>query len=60
MTAPIVVNQQSAAAMLSVSTKTVKRWTDNGTIPSVTLGGLVRYRVADLESLVASASSNQG
>lgn len=59
-TAPLVIKQKDAAAMLSVSTRTLRRWTEDGTIPSVTIGRLVRYRVSDLESLVADAPSNQG
>lgn len=60
----LLLNQKDAASALSISPRTLRRWTDNGTIPHVILGGLLRYRVSDLEAViedsVAPASDNAG
>jgi predicted site-specific integrase-resolvase len=45
----LVVNQQTAAAMLGVSASTLRRWHRAGTGPRVIrVSRLVRYRPADL------------
>jgi predicted site-specific integrase-resolvase len=46
----LVVNQQTAAAMLGVSVSTLRRWHRDGTGPRVIrVSRLVRYRPADLQ-----------
>lgn len=50
----LLVSYDRAAAVLSCSTRQLKRLAAAGEIPTVRLGGLVRIRVADLEKFVAA------
>lgn len=43
------------AARFSVSKRTVARWTKDGTIRSVQIGGVTRYPSSDLDRLTARA-----
>jgi excisionase family DNA binding protein len=47
---PVFVNRSCAAALLSVSERTVTRLVADGRLKAIRLGGAVRYRVADLEA----------
>ena len=50
----------SAARILGVSVDTVRRWSDAGTLPVVTLpSGHRRYRVADVQALAAPTSAEK-
>jgi DNA-binding transcriptional MerR regulator len=41
------------AALFEVSPRTVRRWAKRGHLHRVTLGGVTRYRRAEIEQLVA-------
>lgn len=47
------VKPVEAAALLSVSTKTLERLTKRGEIPSIGRGRLRRYAVGDLDAWIA-------
>ena len=49
-----------AAAQLTVSVRTLRRWIDDGRLPVVTFGRLVRLRPADLEALIAAGGFPAG
>ena len=45
---------REAAAMLGVHRDTLRRWAEDGKVPSVaTPGGERRYRIEDLDALIA-------
>lgn len=49
---PEWVDQKTAAARLSISTRTLRTWTRNGVVPLYTFpGDIRRYRVEDLDAL---------
>lgn len=45
------------AQLLRVSSPTVYRWADDGTLHPVRVGGVVRFRRSDIEALFAPAST---
>ncbi len=47
------------AAIMAVSTKTVRRMIDRGVLPSCRVGRLVRVRHRDLERYIASSADPQ-
>jgi hypothetical protein len=49
---PLLVDQPTAARMLSVSPSGLRKLTARGTVPSVKLGRNVRYDVADLRRVI--------
>lgn len=58
--APTLITPDDAAALLSVSTSTIRSWIDKGSIPYVQLPGSsrrARYRIP-LEPLLRSLSGN--
>ena len=48
------------AALLSVSVRSVRRYTEEGRLAPVRIGRNVRYRLADVEGLIASGMSAGG
>lgn len=57
----ILITATEAAALLSMGRSTFWREVSAGTLPQpVKLGGLTRWRVADLQRLFASPAPTQG
>jgi excisionase family DNA binding protein len=52
-----LLSVDSAAELLSVSPKTVRRMLTRGTLPHCRLGRLVRIQRADLERYIASSAA---
>jgi hypothetical protein len=48
----LAYNQRDAAALLSVSDRTLRRWEASGLVRSVTVDGVKLYPRAELERLV--------
>lgn len=46
------------ASLLRVTSPTIYRWADDGTLPSVRVGGVVRFRRADIEAALAPVSAS--
>ncbi len=57
MTDRLLVDTRGASELLSLSARTVERLSSSGELPSFRVGGLRRFRVADLEAFVASLAS---
>lgn len=56
-----LVTTAEAAAMLTISRQTVRRWGEAGHIAAVRLGpNTVRYRTASIESLLQGDDSSSG
>jgi excisionase family DNA binding protein len=53
---PRLLTRKEAADYFGITTHTLSIWTRFFAIPSVKLGRLVRYRLADLESFAESKS----
>jgi excisionase family DNA binding protein len=51
-----LLSVDDASAILSVSSKTVRRMIDQGELPTCRLGRLVRVRRSDLERYIASCA----
>lgn len=51
---PQLLTSAEVAALLRVSVATVNRWTKAGTIVAVEVGGVRRFRRADIDALVAA------
>jgi excisionase family DNA binding protein len=51
-----LLSVDDASAILSVSSKTVRRMIDRGELPTCRLGRLVRVRRSDLERYIASCA----
>ena len=51
-----LLSVDDASAILSVSSKTVRRMIDRGELPTCHLGRLVRVRRSDLERYIASCA----
>jgi len=51
------LSPQAAAALLNVPPGTLAQWRSSGrvSLPYLKLGGLIRYRRADLETFIASS-----
>jgi excisionase family DNA binding protein len=47
-----LMSAREVAEVLGVHWRTVMRWGDAGVIPAVRIGGVVRYRAADIERLL--------
>ncbi len=45
-------SKKDVAAVCCVSTRTVERWTERGWLRKVVIGGVVRFRPDDVETLV--------
>jgi excisionase family DNA binding protein len=56
-TSPIGLRPSEAAALLSVSPRTLWSWTRAGLIPAIKIGRLVLYRREDLERFLADRVS---
>lgn len=54
MTGKLLLDSRGAAEVLSMSVRSLERLASSGELPSYRLGGLRRFRVADLEAFVAS------
>lgn len=50
---PMLLTYEEVATAMNCSTRHVKRLTADGSLTSVTVGGLTRVRVADLDAYVA-------
>ena len=59
---PDSLSPQAAAALLNVPPGTLAQWRSSGRVPLpyLKLGGLIRYRRADLEAFVAANLRNVG
>jgi excisionase family DNA binding protein len=57
--APLLVNRQEAAALLSISERKLWELTNRGVTPCVRIGRAVRYRVADLEAWIADGCPDE-
>jgi excisionase family DNA binding protein len=55
---PTLLSVSAVAIELSVSTKTVRRLIERGTLPSCRIGRLVRIRAVDLAEFVASGTGS--
>ena len=55
----LLVTSREAAAMLSISERTLWTLTDRGAIPRVTLGRSVRYSVDALRAFIARKTGEQ-
>ena len=53
-TTSALMDVREVASLLRVSTKTVRRWIDNGEVPSIRVGGTIRIDPADLEHVMYS------
>jgi excisionase family DNA binding protein len=51
---PELLTAAEVAKTLRVSTMTVYRWGQNGTLPSITVGGTIRFRRSDVDALLES------
>jgi excisionase family DNA binding protein len=49
---PLLVDRREAARLLSLSSRTIWTLTNAGVIPSVRIGRLVRYTLADLREFI--------
>jgi excisionase family DNA binding protein len=47
------------AELLGVTTRTVRTWTSRGLLPHVRVGGVKRYRVADIDALLDAPSDRE-
>ena len=54
---PSLLSVSAVAIELSVSTKTVRRLIERGTLPSCRIGRLVRIRAVDLAEFVMSGTA---
>ncbi len=55
-----LLSREQVAALLAVSVRSVRRYTDSGRLPSVHVGRNVRYRRADVERLIAEEVATEG
>ncbi len=55
---PLVVDEQTAAALLSCSRRTVRRLVQRGALPRVFITRRPAYRLSDLEAFVDQAAVN--
>jgi len=55
-----LLTTDKVAAMLSVSVRTVRRYADSGRLAPVRLGRSVRYRLPDVERLIAEGEDTSG
>jgi len=53
---PLVVDEQTAAALLACSRRTIRRLAQRGSLPRVFITRRSAYRLSDLEAIVAQAS----
>lgn len=57
MTETQLMTRNETADLLKVTTKTLQRWERDGTLEPVRIGGVVRYRRADIEELIGRKSA---
>lgn len=50
-----LMTSQEVAALLCVAPSTIYCWAQSGKLPSIKLGGVVRFAPADIESFVESS-----
>ena len=55
-----LVTAAVAAALLAVSVRSVRRYAEEGRLAPVRLGRNVRYRLADVERLIATGADTSG
>ena len=55
-----LLSREQVAALLAVSVRSVRRYTDTGRLPSVHVGRNIRYRRADVEQLIAREGARSG
>jgi excisionase family DNA binding protein len=51
-----LLTSAEVAARLGVTRRTVRTWTVRGVLPHVRVGGVRRYRPADLEALIGASA----
>lgn len=56
---PLLLTAREAAKALSISTRTLWTYTQDGTIPSVRIGGSVRYPIDALREYIARATEKK-
>jgi excisionase family DNA binding protein len=56
---PDLLTVAEVADMLRVSERTVRTWTQAGTLRAVRIGGRVRYRLATLEALLEDLETSR-
>jgi excisionase family DNA binding protein len=49
----LFLTERKFAARLSVGASTIRRWRTSGRLPHFKLGGVIRYRLADVENFEA-------
>ena len=49
-----LLNKKQAAILLSVSVSTLNNWLKRGLLPSIKMGGSVRFTSTDLDSFIES------
>ena len=55
-----LLSREQVAALLAISVRSVRRYTDTGRLPSVHVGRNIRYRRADVEQLIAREGARSG
>jgi len=56
-TGPDLMNKQEAAAYLTIAVRTLDDWRAAKRVPCVTIGGIVRFRRADLDAFLTAHTS---
>lgn len=57
---PDLVTQTELAQVFGVTPRTIRRWTRNGELHPVRIGGITRYRVDDVNALIAGSRRMPG
>jgi len=57
---PDLLTQTELAQVFGVSPRTIRRWTRNGELHPVRVGGITRYRADDVNALIASSTRVPG
>ena len=55
-----LLSREQVAALLAISVRSVRRYTDTGRLPSVHIGRNVRYRLVDVERLITEQKATRG
>lgn len=53
-----LLTASEVAPLFRVTLPTIYRWAEDGTIPSVRVGGVVRFHRSDIEALLAPATGD--
>ena len=55
----ILLKIEEVARMFSIQPKTIMEWTSRGILPAIKISRTTRYRLSDVESLIASHSTDK-